>query len=105
MTATSAEVLKNMIDNIERKLDEHTEVHSEIKDLIKTVITKIEYTNGKVGELVKWRERLTGMATIITLFMVPIMGWALYQVVTIDEKIETSLENSFTIEPYVETQK
>lgn len=105
MTAPSAEVLKNMIDNIERKLDEHTEVHSEIKDLIKTAIIKIEYTNGKVGELVKWRERLTGMATVATMIVVPIMGWALYQVVTIDDKIETSLEDTFTIEPYVKSNK
>ena len=96
MTTPSAEVLKNMIDNLESKLDDHKEnskaSHEELKRLLKDeVITRLEYTNGKVGELIKWRERLIGMSVIISIVVIPIMGWALWEITHIDDKIENTL--------------
>lgn len=104
MTAPSAEVLKNMIDNLEKtvtdKLDGHAKVHDDIINLIKDVHSDVKYTNGKVGELIKWRERLIGMSVIISIVVIPIMGWALWEIIHIDDKIDDTLADyEFEVAP------
>lgn len=98
MTAPSAEVLKNMIDNIETKLDDHAKVHEKIIDLIKELQQDLKESNG-------WKNKFMGAIGVITVIVLPLMSWALYEVVTIDDKIDQALSEAFTIEPYVESNK
>lgn len=98
MTAPSAEVLKNMIDNIERKLDDHAKVHENIIDLIKELQAELRESNG-------WKNKFMGAIGVIVVIVLPLMSWALYEVVHIDDKIDEALTEAFEIEPYVESQK
>ena len=84
MTAPSAEVLKNMIDNIEKKLDDHAKVHESIIDLIKELQAELRESNG-------WKNKFMGALGVIMVVVFPLMSWALYQVVHIDDKIEDAL--------------
>lgn len=84
MTAPSAEVLKNMIDNIEKKLDDHAKVHERIIDLIEEIQSELRESNG-------WKNKFMGAIGVIMFVVFPIMSWALYQVVHIDDRIEEAL--------------
>ena len=90
MTAPSNDVLKNMIDNIEKKLDEHAQVHMTIVDLIKEVQLELRESNG-------WKNKFIGALAVIMIVVFPLMSWTLYQVVHIDKKIGEALAN-FEIE-------
>lgn len=106
MTAPSAEVLKNMIDNLEKtvtdKLDDHAKVHDNIISLIKELQSELRMSNG-------WKNKFMGALGVIMFVVFPIMSWALYSVVTIkdtiDERIANAIEDAFNVEPYVETNK
>ena len=98
MTAPSADVLKNMIDNIEKKLDDHARVHEDIIDLIKELQRELRESNG-------WKNKFMGALGVIVMIVLPLMSWALYQVVNIDDKIDQALSDAFIIEPYVENYK
>lgn len=102
MTAPSTEVLKNMIDNIEGKLDDHAKVHDTIISLIKEIQMELRESNG-------WKNKFMGALGVIMLVVVPIMSWALYEIVNLDNRIEAqitqTLENTFTVEPYEESNK
>lgn len=105
MTELSSGEIKLMLKRIDEKIDEHTSVHGDIIDSIEKLHKKVDYTNGKVGELVRWRERVYGMSQVASIVVIPILAWALYQIVTIDDQIAQSVDEIFTIEPYVESNK
>lgn len=84
MTAPSAEVLKNMIDNIEGKLDEHAKVHDTIISLIKEIQAELRESNG-------WKNKFMGALAVILFVVFPIMSWALWEVIHIDDTIDKTL--------------
>lgn len=47
--------------------------------------------NGRLTSLERWQAHLVGAFSVLTLITVPILGWALYSIVTIDEKIQEAL--------------
>lgn len=79
-----------MFDSIERKLDEHAEVHAQILEQVKA-------TNGKVAEIQRWRERMIGAAwvggVVVTVIIIPLATWAVLVVNSIDKKIVEALDN------------
>lgn len=89
-----------MLSRIEEKVVEHFEAskesHQSLREHMDAGFSRIEskqdYTNGKVGDLVQWRERIIGMATIVTMILVPILTWALWQVVNLDDQIAKALD-------------
>lgn len=87
MTAPSAEVLKNMIDNLEGKLDDHAKVHERIIDLIEGIRSDLKESNG-------WKNKFMGAVSVIVFIVFPILSWALWQVVHIDERIDRALAQS-----------
>jgi len=95
MTAPRAEVLKNMIDNLEGKLDDHAKVHETIIALIKEIQSELRESNG-------WKNKFMGAIGVIMLVVFPIMSWALWEVVHIDDKIDEALANS--MEQYLSIQ-
>ena len=87
MTAPSAEVLRNMIDNIESKLDDHAKVHGDIISLIKELRVDLKESNG-------WKNKFMGAISVIVFVVFPIMSWALWEVVNIDARIDRALAQS-----------
>lgn len=94
MTTPSADVLKNMIDNLGEKLDDHAKVHDSILSLIKEVQLELRESNG-------WKNKFMGALGVIVVVVFPIMSWALYEIVNLDNKIEAKitqvLDDNFTI--------
>ncbi len=62
--------------------------------------SRVKTTNGSVAEIMKWKERWTGAGYVILLIVVPLLSWALYQIVTVDDRIKagisTALEEQVT---------
>ena len=75
-----------MIDNIDEKLDAHTQVHAEIFQLLKEIQSELRESNG-------WKNKFMGALAVIIFVVVPIMSWALWEVVNLDSRIEEALAN------------
>jgi len=98
----SNDVLKNMIDNLSEKLDDHARVHESILTSIKELQAELRESNG-------WKNKFMGALGVIFVVVVPLMSWALYQIVHLDEKIRAqltqSLEDNFDVTTYDESNK
>ncbi len=96
----SNDVLKNMIDNLSDKLDDHAKVHETILLSIKELQSELRESNG-------WKNKFMGALGVIFVVVVPIMGWALYEIVNLDTRIQEQLtevlETNFEITPYDES--
>lgn len=93
----SNDVLKNMIDNLGGKLDDHAKVHDSILDSIKGLQAELRESNG-------WKNKFVGALGVIFVVVVPIMSWALYQIVYMDMRIKAQitevLDENFNITSY-----
>lgn len=91
-----------MIDNLGEKLDDHARVHETILLSIKDLQKELRESNG-------WKNKFMGALGVIFIVVVPIMSWALYQVVNLDSRIKTqlaeALEENFDITPYEENNQ
>ncbi len=96
----SNDVLKNMIDNLSDNLDDHAKVHETILTSIKELQAELRESNG-------WKNKFMGALGVIFVVVVPIMGWALYEIVNLDTRIQEqlteALETHFEITPYDES--
>ena len=90
--------ISSMFKNIEEKLDMHIDssqkMHGEI-------LGEVKYTNGKVGELVKWRERVNGGAIVCSIFfsviVIPVTSWLIYSFIHIPETIKESVQEAVKV--------
>lgn len=117
MTAPSADVLKNMIDNLSEQLKLHIDASAKMHQstfnlvkesdintsaLIKEIQIELRESNG-------WKNKFIGALGVIFIVVVPLMSWALYQIVNIDarikEQLAETLEENFDITPYDENNK
>lgn len=73
---------------------------AEIKDGNSRIETQTKATNGKVADIQKWREQVNGGAKVAAFFsavlIVPILGWALYTVSTVDERVRSSVNDALS---------
>jgi predicted Na+-dependent transporter len=60
------------------------------------VKSKQDQTNGNVKSLQLWRAGLTGATGVLTLIMVPLLGWALYTLSSIDERINRGVQSALS---------
>lgn len=96
----SNDVLKNMIDNLSEKLDDYAKVHETILASIKELQAELRESNG-------WKNKFMGALGVIFVVVVPIMSWALYEIVNLDTRIQEqlteALKTNFEITPYDES--
>ncbi len=89
-----------MIDNLSEKLDDYAKVHETILLSIKELQSELRESNG-------WKNKFMGALGVIFVVVVPIMGWALYEIVNLDTRIQEQLtevlETNFEITPYDES--
>jgi len=57
---------------------------------------KQDQTNGNVKTLQLWRAGLTGATGVLTLIMVPLLGWALYTLSTINDRINKGVADALS---------
>lgn len=96
MTDTEIRVkFQRIEDTLERQDDSLKRIEAMGRD----TNVKVGYTNGKVGELVKWRERATGagwaFGVFATLVIVPLAGWLLYNQSQEPDRMQAAMSNYF----------
>lgn len=88
MTSPTTNELKIMFENMEGKLDGHIDnsnrLHTATLALVKEIQLELRESNG-------WKNRFIGAVGVIVLVVVPIMGWALYEIVNLDKKIDEAV--------------
>lgn len=71
-----------------RELDEKIEgIHTQL-DRIEIQTTK---TNGRVSRNTAWINMMIGAISILTVVVIPILGWALIQLVNLPTEINTAI--------------
>lgn len=87
-----------MCHSISERLDMHMKLSSDAND---EIIELQKYTNGKVGELVKWRERVNGGAAVAGVFMsiivIPILGWSVWSLVHLPQMIQKAVQEALVV--------
>lgn len=82
---------------LNREIDEFMR---DMRESNQRIETGVSYTNGKVGEINIWRERVNGAllasGAFMTLIVMPILGWAIYVLVNIDSSINASVQQSLS---------
>ncbi len=77
-----------MLDDQSRDIKEH------MSSIIKPLTAQVTLTNGKVAEVIRWKERVNG-AILVLAFILPTLigfvGWMAYEVSHLDEKIDNAL--------------
>lgn len=71
-----------------REIDNH---FKDVKETLERIENQTTATNGKVASIQTWRERTNGAMMVVTTILVPILGWALWQVSTIDDTVKEVL--------------
>ena len=83
----------------EHALDDHKNF-GDIKDAINELTVEVKKTNGSVIEINRWRERATGMGiasgVFMTIIVMPILAWAVYVLVNIQDTIHKSVDASLS---------
>jgi hypothetical protein len=51
-------------------------------------------TNGRVSKLELWKQWITGGSGVLTLVVVPLFGWVLYEVATLPKTIQIGINNA-----------
>lgn len=75
---------------------EITSMFHEVKDIVTRVETQTTRTNGRVDGLEKWQDRVIGGMAVLTLVVVPMLGWALYTIVTIKDIVHESVDEALS---------
>jgi hypothetical protein len=83
-----------------REVDSFLNRQEEAHKLFAVTLSRIEIqtkeTNGKVAEIQRWRERMTGAGYITLLVVLPLMSWALYQVTQINDKVRVGVREALS---------
>lgn len=61
------------------------------QDRIETQTTK---TNGRVRAIEKWRAFITGAVSVITLILVPLLGWSLLEIINFKETVHIQVQSA-----------
>lgn len=63
--------------------------HDAVMNMIGEVLTQTKKTNGSVASLKVWRGILTGGLSVISVIVLPLLGWALIEIVKNSTDIST----------------
>lgn len=73
----------------------------DIANDLQEIKSQTRLTNGYVADIKRWRERMNGGAIVAGFFMtvivIPILAWAIYVLVNIQETIHRSVNDALTV--------
>lgn len=78
-----------MLQGIKDTLVEHAKVQTE-------TLTEVKHINTRVTSLERWQDRTIGGMAVLTLVVMPILGWALYKIANNDRVIQDSVDRALT---------
>lgn len=68
----------------------------EIKETLVRIEEQTKKTNGRVTQLERWKYMSMGATAILTTLIVPILGWALFTLVNINETVHTAVDEALS---------
>lgn len=77
----------------DREIDEF---QRDVRESLTRIEVQTRLTNGRVSSVENWRSFMIGGMSVLTLVVIPILGWALWVLNHIDDRIQTSVEHSLT---------
>lgn len=69
---------------------------SEVRDTLNRIEVQTVKTNGRVTANERWRYIAMGWLGAISLFLVPILGWALFKLVNLDSTIHQAVDDALS---------
>lgn len=63
---------------------------NDIASTLQEIKTQTKLTNGRVTSLEKWQYTVIGGVAVLTLIVVPLLGWALYILSNIQSQVTTA---------------
>lgn len=70
-------------------------------DVIKEGNDRIEHQttmhNGRMTKIERWQAYITGAFSILTLIVVPILGWALYTIVQLPNTMQHTIQKALSV--------
>lgn len=78
---------------LNRELDER---FVDIANSLSRIEIQTTTTNGRVNKLENWRWFITGGISVITIIVVPLLGWALYVLSNINSQITQGVNQSLS---------
>lgn len=79
---------------------EQDERWSDVANSLSRIEIQTTLTNGKVGDINRWRERINGGAVVagvfMTLIVMPILAWAIFVLVNINTTIHHSIDEALS---------
>lgn len=87
---SEARIINAVITHFEQPAYSTRELDSRftgIEDIQAQILQQTKKTNGSVADLKAWRSFITGGVSILTVIVVPVLGWLLLTVVGLDKSI------------------
>lgn len=74
-----------------------TVIRAEMQSGFSAVNARLDIGNGRTTKLEKWQYTIMGGLSILTIVVVPILGWALYVLVNIDATVHTAVTTAISV--------
>lgn len=83
--------------------EEKPYLNREVKDMFDDlqkgqdrIEAQVKLTNGRVGALERWKYIGMGATGVLTTIIVPILAWALWEIVNIPQTVHSAVEQSLS---------
>lgn len=94
---TFVKTIKDHLDeNAKEAESRDTIIRAELQSGFNAVTARQDTANGRVSKLEKWMYTSLGGLSVLTLVVVPILGWALFILVNIDGMVHRSVDNALS---------
>lgn len=70
--------------------------HGDIRKDLKDIKTQTTLHNGRMSTMEKWQAYMTGGMTVLTLIVVPILGWALWVLINIQGQVHNAVDDALS---------
>lgn len=72
------------------------EMIDDVRNSLQRIEVQTTTTNGRVSKLENWKHFITGGMTVITLIIVPLLGWALWVLANIQGQVHNAVDSALS---------
>lgn len=75
---------------------EINEMFNDIRSSMTRIENQTTKTNGRVGEMEKWRSFITGAVAVLVTLVVPILAWAIWTLANLNHIIHQTVDEALS---------